>query len=79
MLLKPTGAVPHVGGVLMQPGEPYYEVLRAWIAEGAKLDLTTPRVTKIEVFPANPDRPPDRRQAAAPRAGDLRRAARSAT
>ena len=29
MLLKPTGAVPHVGGALMQPGEPYYEMLRA--------------------------------------------------
>ena len=42
----------------MQPGEPYYEVLRSWIAEGARLDLTTPRVTKIEVFPTNPDRAP---------------------
>src|SRR5262249_7523340 len=45
MLLKTTGAVPHVGSVLIQQGEPYYEVLRSWIAEGAKLDLTTPRVT----------------------------------
>lgn len=54
MLLKPTGAAPHVGGALMHPGEPYYEVLRSWIADGAKLDLTTPRVTKIEVFPENP-------------------------
>src|SRR5579862_3108815 len=25
MLMKPTGVVPHVGGVLTQPGEPYYE------------------------------------------------------
>ena len=39
MLLKPTGAVPHVGGQLIQPGEPYYEIIRAWIADGAKLDL----------------------------------------
>jgi WD40 repeat protein len=54
MLGKPTGAVPHVGGALMQPGEPYYELLRSWIADGAKLDLTTPRVTRIEVFPVNP-------------------------
>ena len=38
----------------MQPGEPYYEIIRSWIADGAKLDLTTPRVTKIEVFPVNP-------------------------
>ncbi|MGC8638382.1 MAG: DUF1549 domain-containing protein [Isosphaeraceae bacterium] len=54
MLDKPTGAVPHVGGALIQPGEPYYEIIRSWIADGAKLDTTTPRVTKIEVSPANP-------------------------
>jgi len=54
MLMKPTGAVPHVGGALMQPGEPYYEIMRAWISDGAKLDLTTPRVSKIEVFPVDP-------------------------
>jgi hypothetical protein len=54
MLLKPTGGVPHVGGQLMRPGEPYYEVLRAWISKGATLDPATTRVAKIEVFPANP-------------------------
>jgi WD40 repeat protein len=54
MLLKTTGAVPHVGSALIQPGEPYYEMLRSWIAEGAKLDLTTPRVAQIEVMPVNP-------------------------
>src|SRR5262249_51041449 len=54
MLMKPTGGVPHVGGALIQPGEPYHELLRSWIADGAKLDLTTPRVTKIEIFPFNP-------------------------
>jgi WD40 repeat protein/mono/diheme cytochrome c family protein len=54
MLLKTTGAVPHVGGALMQPGEPYYELLRSWIAQGARLDLTTPRVSKIDVTPINP-------------------------
>jgi WD40 repeat protein/mono/diheme cytochrome c family protein len=54
MLLKPTGAVPHVGGALIQPGEPYYEIIRSWIADGAKLDLTTPRVTKLEVAPMDP-------------------------
>ncbi len=51
MLLKPTGAVPHVGGAVMAAGEPYYELLRSWIADGAKLDLNVPRVQKIEVFP----------------------------
>lgn len=54
MLLKTTGAVPHVGGQLMKPGESYYELLRTWIASGAKLNLETPRVTGIEVYPVNP-------------------------
>ena len=53
-LLKPTGAVPHVGGALIQPGESYYEIIRSWIADGARLDLTTPRVTRIEVAPMDP-------------------------
>ena len=54
MLLKPTGAVPHVGGQVMRPGEPYYAVLRSWIADGAKLDRATLKVTGITVFPINP-------------------------
>ena len=54
MLSKPAGLVPHVGGALIQPGEPYYEIIRSWISDGAKLDLTTPRVTKITVAPADP-------------------------
>ncbi|MCG8587238.1 MAG: DUF1549 and DUF1553 domain-containing protein, partial [Pirellulales bacterium] len=54
MLLKPSGAVPHVGGVLMQPGEPYYEILRGWIAQGAKIDANAPRVESIELLPKLP-------------------------
>jgi WD40 repeat protein/mono/diheme cytochrome c family protein len=54
MLLKPTAAVPHVGGQVMVPGEPYYEILRAWIADGAVLKPDTPRVAKIELSPTNP-------------------------
>jgi hypothetical protein len=53
MLLKPTGVVPHVGGVLTQPGEPYYQLLRSWIAEGVKLDQNTPRVAKVEIYPTS--------------------------
>jgi hypothetical protein len=51
MLMKPSGAAPHVGGVLMQPGEPSYELLRVWISQGVKLDLKSSRVAGIEVFP----------------------------
>jgi hypothetical protein len=51
MLLKLSGSVPHAGGVLTQPGEPYYELLRAWIAAGVKFDAAAPRVAKLEVLP----------------------------
>jgi WD40 repeat protein/mono/diheme cytochrome c family protein len=54
MLLKCTGAVPHVGGQLTKSGEPYYRILRAWIADGAKLDVNSPRVAKIAITPTNP-------------------------
>ncbi|HUG70627.1 MAG TPA: DUF1549 domain-containing protein, partial [Pirellulaceae bacterium] len=54
MLLKATGAVPHVGGQVVRPGEPYYQIIRNWIASGAKLKQDMPRVASIEVFPKNP-------------------------
>ncbi|MFM9962331.1 MAG: DUF1549 domain-containing protein [Planctomycetaceae bacterium] len=54
MLLKTTAAVPHMGGQVIQPGEPYYEIVRRWVADGVKLDLNTPRVVKIDVLPQNP-------------------------
>ena len=54
MLLKATGAVPHVGGQLFTPDSNYYAILRNWLSEGAPLDLSTPRVTSIEVSPVNP-------------------------
>jgi hypothetical protein len=54
MLLKPAGAVPHQGGVTMQAGDPNYELIRRWIAQGVKLDLDAARVKSIEMFPKNP-------------------------
>jgi hypothetical protein len=53
-LLKATGAVPHEGGQRTPYDSKYYQILRAWIAGGAKLDVDTPRVTSIEVTPKNP-------------------------
>src|SRR5579884_1614092 len=38
MLLKPSGGVPHVGGVLYKPGELYYQLIRDWIAQGVHFD-----------------------------------------
>lgn len=53
MLLKTTGVVPHVGGVLTSDGEPYYRVLHTWIAQGVKYDPKSARVVRIEVTPTS--------------------------
>ncbi len=54
MLLKSTGAVPHVGGQVIMPDDPYYRTIRGWIANGARLDVNVPRVVKIVLTPVNP-------------------------
>ncbi len=54
MLLKASGSVPHEGGQLTVPGELYYETIKAWIAQGAKLNTATAKVQRIELFPKNP-------------------------
>ena len=54
MLLKPSGGAPHVGGVVMQPGDPWYEIIRGWIAQGVKFDPSSPRVKSIDIFPKSP-------------------------
>ena len=54
MLLKATAGVPHEGGQRTKIGEKYYDIMRQWIADGARLDLNAPRVKKIEVFPHDP-------------------------
>jgi hypothetical protein len=54
MLMKPGGAVPHAGGVVWNPGDPYYEMVKLWITEGVKLDRDSPRVAKLEIAPKDP-------------------------
>ncbi len=54
MLLKPVGAVPHEGGVLMSTDSVHYETLRRWIADGAKLNLESKKVARIELTPTKP-------------------------
>src|SRR6516162_4885605 len=51
MLLKPAGEAPHVGGMLFKPGDPYYEIIKAWIAAGVKLDRGASRVASLEIVP----------------------------
>lgn len=53
LLLKPTGQIPHQGGVRMAVGSHQYELLRAWIARGApRSDSARSRLTRLEVTPA---------------------------
>ena len=54
MLLKATGAVPHVGGQVTPFGSPYYNILRSWISGGAKLNTDTAKVVSIDITPKNP-------------------------
>lgn len=55
MMLKASGSIPHAGGVLTRPGEPYYELMRRWIADGVPYDGdTSPRVASIAVDPQLP-------------------------
>lgn len=54
MLLKPLGVVPHEGGVLLTKESVYYDTLRSWIAEGAKLDTSSKKVARIELSPTKP-------------------------
>lgn len=52
LLLKPTGAVSHGGGKLIEPGSPEHEILRRWLAQGAPLDpLEESRVVQLAVTP----------------------------
>jgi len=54
MLLKAVAEVPHEGGRRTTVDSKYYQILRQWIANGATLDLKSPRVVKIEVLPQDP-------------------------
>lgn len=55
MLLKATGYVSHGGDSVTDFGTDQYEVMRRWIAEGAKLDdQNSNRPVSISVSPVNP-------------------------
>ncbi len=57
MMTKPLGKVPHVGGKLFQESDSHALIIKQWIAEGARVDLTTPRVQSIALSPTNPISP----------------------
>jgi hypothetical protein len=52
ILAKPSGQVPHGGGIRLPKGTPEYETLRGWIAAGTPLgDPSAPHVASIRVEP----------------------------
>ena len=52
MLLKPLGEVPHEGRQAIRPGSPYHELLRQWIAEGARYEAPAgARAREIRILP----------------------------
>jgi hypothetical protein len=53
VLLKPTGQVPHEGGLRFSVDSPEYRTLLGWIARGATDDrVTAPALTRLTVWPA---------------------------
>ena len=54
LLLKPTGAIPHGGGTLIETGGREYNLLLDWIRAGAPGPLADePHVTRIELSPGD--------------------------
>lgn len=54
LLAKPTGALPHKGGLRLDVDDPDYHLLAQWIAEGALPPTADdPQLTKISVLPEN--------------------------
>ncbi|HEY2932724.1 MAG TPA: DUF1553 domain-containing protein [Acidobacteriota bacterium] len=52
MLLKPTLAVSHAGGMRFAPGSDDYKTISKWIASGMPAPSDTdPAITRLEVFP----------------------------
>ncbi len=51
ILRKPLGEIPHEGGLRLSRNSKSYEMLRDWVAEGAKDDPSAPSAVKLEILP----------------------------
>ena len=52
LLTKPSGAIPHKGGVRFDVGSPAYDAVAGWIAAGAQPPKADdPRLTNLEMLP----------------------------
>src|SRR5262249_33159366 len=52
MLLKPTAEVPHEGRQAIKPGSREYQIVRDWIAQGARPEDASARANRVEILPA---------------------------
>jgi len=58
ILTKPTGLLPHKGGVRLEPGSLEYRVLSEWIASGVPGPRDDdPQITRLEVLPKYSQQP----------------------
>ncbi|MFM2096495.1 MAG: hypothetical protein RIS70_3619, partial [Planctomycetota bacterium] len=63
LLLKPTGMIPHKGGIRFEPDSLEYRVLAEWIASGAPPATSADRVIKsLEVLPRSSRQEPGAKQ-----------------
>jgi hypothetical protein len=63
ILTKPTGLVPHKGGVKLDPASLEYRVIAEWIAAGTPPPRDDdPQITKLEVWPKNSQQAPGKEQ-----------------
>ena len=52
-LRKATGQMPHEGGKRFDRNSPLYQLVRQWVAEGARADAdTAPRLVRLEISPS---------------------------
>ncbi len=52
ILTKPTGTIPHKGGVRFDVGSPEYDVIATWLAQGYPgPSVSDPRIEQLEIFP----------------------------
>lgn len=51
LYLKPTGQIPHAGGVRFEVGSDEAETILSWIAAGAHFSPDEPRLEKLEIEP----------------------------
>ncbi|HUP78625.1 MAG TPA: DUF1549 domain-containing protein, partial [Pirellula sp.] len=57
IMTKPLGLVAHVGGKLVEAGDNHALVIRQWISEGAKVNSSSTKVSRIDLSPLNPVAP----------------------